>query len=366
MGVELIVVDSFKRIGCVTVLKMSSNKSMIPSTGRTFPLYDNATFLNYAKTISSNSPMEGPFANDCVRVKITKFFVIMTLLELPVNFLLLKILVKNFRLELPRHLILLSLAASDYFQIAFMAFLQLIGTFSGLKATDPTCQIVRKSIEVTVVVTTVTTSGSILALSIERYMACIHCFRAHEIVSEKRVLKALGGIWGFGIICSLCDEKRYEANLSQVAFPLTRAFKILYTIVVLTSSVVLLFIQFRLYRESHRLIRVNPATGTSFGSDAEANDMRRSQLKVSFVASIVIVMYVVCMCPLAFYIVVTEIRPDYGILSVRQAVICFNQINTFADPFVYGFGMSDTRRGMMREIREIRESLSNLIGYFQN
>ncbi len=347
---------------------MSLNISHTLNFSETFPFYENTSYLAYEKGTSYTPPSRGSSTSyDCNRINVTTFFTVMTLIELPINMLLFKVLLKDSRLDLPRHKILLSLAISDYFQIAFITLLQFIGTASNLKTTNRACQVVRKTMEVTVVVTTIATSGSILALAIERYVACIHCFRAHEIVSEKRVKRAVVGIWIFGFICSVCDKERYQANFLQVAFPLTRAFKILYTIVILTSSAMLLFIQFRLYKESHRLMKVRPDTSNNFSSSAEANNMRRNQLKVSFIASIVIVMYVICMCPLAFYIVATEIQQNQeATLDIRQTVIGLNQINTFADPFVYGVGMSDTRKAMIREMQHLKQRFLNWLSAFLN
>ncbi len=335
-------------------------------------MHDNTTLTSYSNLtslISGNTSLSASSnatfaAHNCFRKVATNFAVILALIGLPLNLLLLKILKVNFRLGNPRHKVLLSLLISDCFQITYIALIQFIAAISNLKTTHTACQVLRKSMEVTAVVTVVASSGSILALSVERYIACIYCLRAVHMLSDSRVERALIGIWSFSFILSLCDDQRYLANMTSIPLPLTQAFKIIYACVVITSTAIILCIQVRLYRQSHRLMTVHPGTGRSFGSTAEANDIRRSQLKVSLAASGVVIMYVVCMCPLAFYIIATAFQETDKMSNIRLAVIFLAQINTFADPFVYGIGMGDTRRAIMREIRNIKRCLSRSVGYF--
>ncbi len=299
----------------------------------------------------------------CVRKDPVTLSCMLALVGLPINFLLFKILISNFRLRLPRHKILLSLTISDCSQISLVAFIQLIALLSDLKTVDTSCQILRKFVEFVAILTVVTSSGSIIALSVERYVACIHCFRLYEIVSHRRVVRALCVVWLFGIGGALADKKRYQSNLTPNILPLSRITCVLYGSVIMFSTAILAYTQINLYLVARRLIRVHP--GGSFGSHAEANDLRRSQLKASIAASAVVVLYVVCMCPLAIYMLVMALEELDSQSNVRLGCIFLAQINTFFDPFVYGLGMEDTRKSMKRELKKVKtfiqEIFSNLV-----
>jgi len=239
------------------------------------------------------------------------------------------------------------------------AVFNLLATSLQLKTTLLSCQIIRKILEILAVLTVVTSSGSILVLSFERYVACIHCFRVHEIVSEKRVNRSLYGIWTFGLICSFLDEKHYKQNTARLSMQLTKTLSIIYVITVLSCSTVLAYIQIRLYRLSRKLMKVHP--GSSFGRGAEANDLRRNQMKVSIVASSVIGLYMICMVPLACYIVFTSFKESNEQSKNRLISIFLVQVNAFVDSFVYGLGMADTRKAMAKELRKAKTVISELI-----
>ncbi len=289
---------------------------------------------------------------------------VLALLGLPVNFLLFKALMGALRLELPRHKILLSLTVSDCFQISVSAVIQQIMRVSGIEMTSVACQVLRRVVGVITGVTIMASSGSIVALSVERYFACVHCYRAHEIVSDKRVVRALFGIWGFGLICSLLDKQSYRFDFSSTVYQPAMVSRVIFAGIVLTSTAILLYVQVRLYQVSRRLMRVNPGVGGASVPVEDANNLRRDQMRVAIAASAVIVMYVVCMCPLAFYFMLFDVlektkeHETIGFICYLLALL-----NTFADPFVYGFGMSDTRQAIKRELRKFKTFVNNVFSH---
>ncbi len=293
----------------------------------------------------------------CFKKLTVNFSCIFTFIGLPVNFVICKVLIKSLELRLPRHKIILSLAISDCLQISLAAVLQLFGSLLSLTTADFACNVLRRAIEFICFLTIIASTGSIIALSVERYIACIHCFRVHQIVSDGRVTRGLCAIWFLGVLCGLANEKFYQPAPSSSSMYLTQDMNIVYVVVVVIASIVLIIIQFRLYKLSHRLMRVHPAAGA--GSNAEAHDLRRRQLKVSFVASAIIVLYMVSMCPLAAYIILTSFRVTTVMSETQQMLIFFAHVNTFIDPFVYGFGMEDTRRAIKREMKKFKELLCN-------
>ncbi len=302
-------------------------------------------------------------AYECARKEPTLFAVVLAVIALPIQIVLSKILIQRFRLRLPRHKILLSLTVSDSIQVIFVAFLQLLGLILQLEASSTGCQVIRKLVELVVISTIVWASGSIVALSIERYVACVHCFRFHEIITDKFVNRYLCCLWAIGLLAGFVDEQRYEPNSTLVALPLTKTFGIIYSVTVLSSSAILAFVQIRLYLISKKKNKTHP--GVIFGRAAEVNDLRKRQLKISIVASAVVVLYVVCMCPLAFYSILYgfDHYTDVG-SAFRLASLLVASANTFMDPFVYGLGMGDTRQAMKKELKKIQNFFSELLSSY--
>ncbi len=300
-------------------------------------------------------------SSQCVRYQAVIFTCTLAAVGLPVNFLLYKILIYNFKLRRPRHKILLSLTISDCIQISFVAFIQLVLLLARAKTSDIFCQVLRKIGESIAVMTVATSSGTIVALSVERFVACLYCFHLHRIISHQRVLRALCLVWLFGVVCGLSDKERYQTNFTSNNFPLTTTFCIMYGVIVIASTVILAYTQITLYLVARRLIKNHPSG--SFGSNAEANDLRRAQLKGSIAASGVVMLYAICMCPLAIYIFVMAFKELDNQSNVRLGCLFLVQINTFLDPFVYGLGMEDTRQLMCRDLRRVKSFFQDILNH---
>ncbi len=301
-----------------------------------------------------NSCNETVVIHNCIRNIPGLVAIFLAMIACPVYVLMFKILVYHFDLMVPRHKILLNLNISDSIQIAGMAILSLLGFIFQAKSRSAGCQVIRKVMEFLGIATVVSSTGSILLLSFERYIACVHCLRLYDIVTDNLVHRAIYCIWGVAFICGLADKERYQPNYTVVALVLTKSISIIYTIVVLSSTVLLAFVQFRLYRLSHMKNKVLP--GDSFGRAAEENDTRRTQMKAAIVASAVVLMYVICMCPLAFYSISVGFDPKNDESAFRLICLILEQVNTVIDPFVYGYGMADTRKQMIKELNKIKNT----------
>ena len=62
------------------------------------------------------------------------------------------------------------------------------------------CQILKYSGIFTAIFTVVVSSLSVAALSVERYLTCIHSFRSHEILGESRVRYSSMLVWIIGTV----------------------------------------------------------------------------------------------------------------------------------------------------------------------
>ena len=123
----------------------------------------------------------------------------------------------------------------------------------------------------------------------------------------------------------------------------------------MVSSLSLIIIQARLYRLTRTKLKVEPVL--KFGTQKEKDDLTKRQLKLGFAASIVITLYVVCMCPIACLNLYLLFNPMKELPSIRQGLTILAMLNTFLDPFVYGFGMTDVRQGIKREWKNLRKCI---------
>ena len=121
----------------------------------------------------------------------------------------------------------------------------------------------------------------------------------------------------------------------------------------LVTTLVLIVVQARLYKLSRTKLKVVPHN--MFGAQKEKDDLTRRQLKLGFAASIVIIMYVVCMLPVACLLVYSRLNPKNDVYSIRTILVFLSSMNTFFDPFVYGLGMADMRQGIKGEFRKLKQ-----------
>ncbi len=282
--------------------------------------------------------------------------IILAMLATPIHIMMLKILIQRLKLKYPRHIILLSLSISDNIQLIITALLHVFSILLHLRTDSQACQITRKILETVVVVTFYASTGSILGLSFERYVACVHCFRVHELVTDKLVKRLLLGVWAFGLVMAFGDPESYKSNLTQYVLHQSITRRYMYTITVIVTTIILLYVQIRLYLLSHkkifRVIKVHPVG--SFTERAEAVSTRKRQWKLSIVASAVVAMFVISMCPVTIYNIISGFRDTQEYSRVKPILLLIAMLNTLANPFVYGLGMTDTREAIKEELIAIK------------
>ena len=244
----------------------------------------------------------------------------------------------RLRLALPRHKILLCLSVSDNFRILGGGLIALIGLRLQLTVTSQLCQVLRQVVEIVAMQTNSASSGFTLLLAIERYIACIDCLRFYAIVTPPRARFAVISVWVISILSGLLSLHANEPNYSKFAFNTNARVLLTYSTTVVITSVSLLIIQSRLYRLSKTKLKVVPHN--MFGTQKEKDDLMRRQLKLAFSASVVVILYVVCMLPSACLFVYMLFKPKEDLSKLEIAVAILSMLNTFANPFVYGHGMA--------------------------
>ena len=270
---------------------------------------------------------------------------------------MIKVLLIDLRLALPRHIMTLSLSMSDVLQIGIIFTCIALMKIFNLRAAEGACNTLRFIIYFNFAMTLAVSSLTLIALSVERYVACILCFRLHEIFTGKRTILSISFIWIAGVIGAMILVSLMKSSDELISLNGNKLIKALLVIIVFPTSFLLAAIQYRLLAFSRsKLRRVNP--GTMIGSDLEMADMRKKQMKISFVASIVVLVYMVSMLPIGCLSLVELINGNISSSNFRAILGGLSFVNNFADPYIYGIGTVDTRKGILKNLRKMKNFLT--------
>ena len=288
----------------------------------------------------------------CLPESTGNFSLMLICLGIPFHVLIAKILAKDLELTLPRHKILFCLSLSDGLQISIVAlFYPFIRAFH-LTTTSNTCIVLRKIILFSSIVTVVVSSLSLVALSIERYIACVHSFRLYEVLTNRRICAALTVFWFSGTVLGIYAIFSDDISNKETIVGETKSFHIIASSVITLTTIVIAVVQASLFQLSRKkMSQVSPSS--AFGSEAEYSELRKKQVKVAFIAGIVVLTYIVCMVPMSSVFILEACKVITVSKSMRANVILFGMTNTLFDPFIYGIGILDTRRAIKRHIRAL-------------
>ena len=295
--------------------------------------------------------------NRCIPTTYGNFVILVSLITFPVHFLMIKVIVFDLRLALPRHMIMFCLLISDGLQI-FISFLRviLVQIFSSTKESEE-CSSTGKIMFFIVAMTLVASSLSILALSVERYVACIHSFSLYKIFKRERVMYGISLIWILCVICGALTVALAAENWNEMILDAHMSMKILSVVFVIPTSLLVSGIQLRLLVFSRtKLARVRPRT--MFGCEAEMANLRKKQIKVAFVASIVVFAYISCMLPMGLLSLYELINGNISSGAIRGVTKVLALVNNFADPYIYGLGVVDTRKALLKNLRKMKKFFS--------
>ena len=287
--------------------------------------------------------------------------IVITCIALPFHAFIVKILAMDFQFDLARHRILFSLSMSDAIMLSGM-FISAIVNRAVTLTTESTGCVAYRGFTVFITFSTLTVSStSTIALSVERYIACIHSFRLHSILTESRVRNFAIFQWICGCLIGLlvAVTNRYD---SAILIPNYSSIQYVYIIFVIPTSVAATVIQVRLFVFSwKKMNRVDP--NRAFGEQLELADFRKKQLRVAFMAGIVAFLYVICMIPLAVTFLYELLSGATLPVSYRSACISLSCSNGLADPFIYGLGIADTRQKIVKELKKLKQRLLEMVAY---
>ena len=303
-------------------------------------------------TYSIAQTMQNYTVYSCIPNTSSTTAVVVSILSLPLHFLLVKLLIKDVGLSLPHHQIMLTLITSDALQIFAAVSSIAIGKALQLTTESSTCGILRDIVVFTSSLTVIVSSLAVVTFAIERMTICMHFLRYRRIFITKRIRKLLYGYWVIGTVIAIIAALTNNARKTETSVIETTSFQILCALFILPSSLIIVFSYSRIFLFSRdRVIQVAPSLDVSKLRDVAT--FRKRQIRIALVTGIVCITYVTCMVPLstAFFLELTGLVPNRP--STKKILLSFMLLNNLADPFIYGFGITQTRQLLIRITKNI-------------
>ena len=278
--------------------------------------------------------------------------ILVSIVALPFQILLVKLLVKDVGLVLPRHKILLTLTISDVLQMFAAAMFVSVAMALKLTTESATCSLLRDLTVFTSSLTIVVSSLAVVTFSIERVITCMNFLKYRRLFKRTRVTKLLYSYWLFGAIIAAIAALTNDAKKTETSVNETTSFQIVCASVILPSATIIIIIYSRILLFSRgRILQVAPSSDSS--KLRTVATFRKKQMRIAFIAGIVCIAYVVCMVPVSvnFFLELTGIIDNHP--GVKKILICIVMLNTIADPFIYGFGMIQTRLILFRFMKSV-------------
>jgi len=278
--------------------------------------------------------------------------IILSSLALPFHVLLIKLLVKDIGLALPRHQIMLTLSISDALQMFSGASLTVVGMALQLTTESHNCGLLRNITVFTSSLTVVVSSLAVVTFAVERMIICMHFLKYRRTFKKTRTTKLLCGYWFFGTVIAVTAALTNDARKAETSINETTSFQIVCASVILPSAGIIIFIYSRIFVFSRKkFTQVAPSPDNS--KLRTVRTFKQKQLQIAYVAGIVCIAYVVCTVPMsmAFLLELTNLienRPN-----AKKVLISMAMLNTIADPFIYGLGMIQTRKMLIRIMKRI-------------
>ena len=264
------------------------------------------------------------------------------------HILIVRVLISKLKLQKQMHKFLLSLSVADLAHMISVIVTILIVILTKPNDVSVTCRSVRNVLLFFFYSMIVNSSGSIVALSVERYIACIHCFRLHSIITKKRTFVSIVLIWCAGLICGLVTEIMLAIG-DNGAIDILDLTPVFYAseVLIFATSVVLIFVQVRLFVLIRTKMRVFP------GGDAFQSSHFLRQMKTSVAASAVVVAYLTCMLPMALLPFLKPNMSPSKYVSVKKISLLLNLLSPVLDPFIYGIGITEIRNAVLSDFRSL-------------
>lgn len=294
-------------------------------------------------------------ANDCILPGIAYGSMTLEIMMSPVQLMLLKILVSDFQLALPRHKIMLSMTLSDSVSVLFIGTSSMFLHVFSITTESTPCVVIRETMIYLGVMSTAISSLMIIALSVERYVACIHCFHIEEILSSKRINFSICLAWIIApLISAISPSTGFRHSAQDKAGKITM---IVLVAVIIPTILVIAIVQVRLFLESRKKLLNDPAR--CLRQPGDNNDVRKREVRVALSALKVVAAYATCTLPAAIlFMYELSSLAEYPVSKVAIPLLLLGKA---LNPLVYGFGIADTKEALVLYFKKMRLLCSNSV-----
>ncbi|KAM9710628.1 trace amine-associated receptor 13c-like [Menidia menidia] len=252
--------------------------------------------------------------------------------------LLVIISISHFRqLHTPTNLLLLSLAVSD-FLVSLILIFQMMFMDSCMFLSDIICNLY----EYLAYIVTSASIGTMVIISIDRYVAICHPLHYSTKVTQKRVKICVCVCWICSVVFQglvLKDNLKKPENvdfcLGQCAFVSNKILAYIdmtFSFLVPITVIVVLYLRVFVVAVSQARAMRSHIAATHLQSSVTVN---KSELKAARTLGIVVLVFLLCMCP--FYCI--ALSGQESALSTESAtlVICLVYFNSCVNPIIYVF-----------------------------
>ena len=221
-----------------------------------------------------------------------------SMVALPLQFLLVKLHVKDIGLVLPRHKIMLTLTISDTLQMFAAAMFFSVAMAFKLTTESTYCILLRDLIVFTTSLTIIVSSLAVVTFSIERMVICMNFLKYRRLFKRTKITKFLYSYWLFGVLIAAIAALTNDAKKTETSVNETTSFQIVCASVILPSATIIIIIYSRILLFSRgRVLQVAPSSDNN--QLRTVDKFRRKQMRIAFIAGIVCIAYVVCMVPVS-------------------------------------------------------------------
>uniref|UniRef100_A0A3Q3QK25 G-protein coupled receptors family 1 profile domain-containing protein n=1 Tax=Monopterus albus TaxID=43700 RepID=A0A3Q3QK25_MONAL len=258
-----------------------------------------------------------------------------SLLTATLNMLVI-ISISHFKqLQTPTNLLILSLAVSDFF-VSFLLMVQIMLIDGCWYLGDIMCLLycVFDSIIIS------SSIGTMVLISIDRYVAICDPLHYSTKVTPKRVRICVSVCWFFSLFCfivlfknNLNQPGRYNSCAGECVIVLTlieRIANLILTFIIPITLIIVLYMRVFVVAVSQARAMRSHITAATLKSSVSA---KKSELKAARTLGVVIAVFLLCICP---YFCTTLIG-ELTLLNASSAgfVICLLYVNSCLNPIIY-------------------------------
>lgn len=198
-------------------------------------------------------------------------------------------------------------------------------------------------------------SGSMLAVvSVEKYLAIALHLRYAEVVTNRRVIKAIIGIWFFAVSLAIWLFATQNRHLQYITIFIAVVFLLVFFLVIFCN------VKIALILKRHRKQIADAAKSTALQTEthqgaSQTTSIKRYKKSVSSMAYVMI-LYLLCFVPHGITMLVKLSRKDYdqnSLIGTVNITVPLVFLNSSLNPFLYCWRFKDIRSAVVRLIKKV-------------